>query len=102
MIPKHEPNKRARKDKTPQAAAVVNHNTPAITLDVDMTGLEVAVDQIAHSLKSYNVNACDGNFSLCLFTGEPLRLSLEGDAVDSIADSLKRIADVMTANQEVR
>jgi hypothetical protein len=96
-IPKHERATRKGAKKPP--TAVVDHNTPTVTVDVDMSGIEVALDKIAHSLKSYNVNACDGNFSLCLYTGEPLRLSLEGDAVDSIADSLKRIADAMTARK---
>jgi hypothetical protein len=39
------------------------------------------------------------SFSVGLYTGsnqDPVRLVLEGDAVDSIADSLKRIADTMT------
>ena len=97
-IPKHEGPKRPRKGKAPQAA-VVEQAMPAVTVDADMTGVEIELGHIAHSLKSYNVNACDGNFSLCLFTGEPLRLSLEGDALDSIADSLKRIADAMTAGK---
>lgn len=51
--------------------------------------------------KSYKVDACDGemSFNVGLYTGEsshPVRLVLEGDAVDSIADSLKRIAYAMT------
>jgi hypothetical protein len=56
----------------------------------------------AHALKSYNVSACDGDFSLNLFSGEhsyPVRLELVGDGVTSIADSLKRIADAMVAGK---
>ena len=65
-----------------------------------MSGVEVAIADIAHSVKSYVVNAVDGDNSLNLFTGThsyPVRLVLEGDAVDSIADSLKRIAEAMAA-----
>jgi len=99
-IPKHERAPRKITKKTPQPVAVVEHTVPAITLDVYTAGIEDELAKIAHSLKSYNVNACEGNFSLNLFTGAngyPVRLELEGDAVDSIADSLKRIADAMTA-----
>ena|ERR1700739_178250 len=96
-IPKHEARPKSAK-KQPQTA-VVEHATPAIPLDVDLTGIEAVMEKIGNSLKSYNVNACDGNNSLNLFTGthdNPVRLVLEGEAVDSIADSLKRIADAMT------
>lgn len=58
-------------------------------VDADMSGIEAELARIAHSLKSYNVNACDGEMSF------GVRLVLEGDAVESIADSLKRIADAV-------
>jgi hypothetical protein len=69
-------------------------------------GLSEIAEQLSHihnSLKSYNVNACGGemSFSVGLYTGtnqDPVRLVLEGDAVETIADSLKRIADAMTAS----
>ena len=79
-IPKHEARRKTAKN--PPLPAVVDHSTAT-----DLSGVEVELSHIAHSLKSYNVNACDGNF----------RLVLEGDALDRIADSLKRIADAMTA-----
>jgi hypothetical protein len=53
-------------------------------------GLSEVAEQLSHihnSLRSYNVNACDGEMTFSLV--------LEGDAVESIADSLKRIADVI-------
>jgi hypothetical protein len=99
-IPKNErkqPKKPNAKEPTPAA--------PGIALDVDMSGLSETAAQleaIHRSLWSYNMNATTGENSLNLFTGEnsyPLRLVLEGDAVDSIADSLKRIADAMAARR---
>lgn len=68
-------------------------------------GLSEIAEQLGHihnSLRSYTVNATDGENFLNLFTGQhdfPMRLVLEGDAVDTIADSLKRIADTMTATR---
>jgi hypothetical protein len=79
------------------------------TMTVDSIGYsglaEVAeqLDKIHDSLKSYTVNSSDGENSLNLFTGThsfPVRLELEGDAVETIAESLKRIADAMTAKKE--
>ena len=64
-----------------------------------MTETASELEGLAHSVKSYVVNAVDGENTLNLFTGPhdfPMRLVLEGDAVDSIAESLKRIADAMT------
>ena len=66
----------------------------------DYGEIAMQLEGIHKSLWSYNMNATNGDNSLSLSTDEhsdPLRLALEGDAVDSIADSLKRIADAMTA-----
>jgi len=83
-------------------ATKTDESTPApvVNVDVDMSGIEVELAKIAHSLKSYNVNACDGEMSfgvgLTTFNNfNPVRLELEGDALESIADSLKRIADAL-------
>jgi hypothetical protein len=70
-------------------------------------GLSEIAEQLSHihnSLRSYNVNACNGemSFTVGLHMGEnedAVRLALEGDAVESIADSLKRIADALSAKQ---
>ena len=93
-ILKHEPTKTTR--------PTIEHTTPAITLDVDMTGVEVELANLARYVLAYVNNAVTAENSLCLFSGpgptySPLRLVLEGDAVDTIADSLKRIADAMAA-----
>jgi len=58
----------------------------------------VAQERIAHSFTSYNAHATTGEQSLNLFTGvhtHPVRLVLEGEATDKIADSLSGIADAM-------
>lgn len=103
-IPKHEATRRKGTKKPPQPA-VVEHTPPAITLDVDMTGVEVELKRLANAVQGYAHNAAVDENSLRLFSGpgptySPLRLVLEGDAVDSIADSLKRIADAMTAQHQ--
>jgi len=77
-------------------------------LNVDSVGYfglsEIAeqLGKIHHSLTSYNVNACDGemSFHIGLYTprnSHPVRLVFEGEAMDSIANSLKRIADAFSA-----
>jgi hypothetical protein len=66
----------------------------------DYGEIATQLEAIHKSLWSYSMDAVNGDNSLNLFTdthSEPLRLVLEGDAVDSIADSLKRIADAMAA-----
>ena len=79
-------------------------------LNVDSAGYfglsEIAeqLGKIHNSLTSYNVNACDGemSFHIGLYTPHnsyPVRLVFEGEAMDSIADSLKRIADVLSASK---
>ena len=105
-IPKHEraPRKGAKKPAQP---TVVEHAAPAITLDVDMSGVEAVLEKLGLFVEAYVANASTGENSLALFTGSgeaysPLRLVLEGDAMDSVADSLKRIADAMTAHRQRR
>jgi hypothetical protein len=97
MIPKHEASRR-NVSKKPTQTAVAEPAVPGITLDVDMTGIEDVLGRLADAAHSYLHNNALGENSLCLFTGpgptySPLRLVLEGNAVDSIADSLKCIAD---------
>lgn len=105
-----QPRKKAAEQtsKSEQLVRVVLNDDPneiVKTADsVAYDGLSEIAEQlgrIQNSLKSYNVNACDGEmtFNVGLHTGQnsyPVRLVLEGDAVDSIADSLKRIADALT------
>jgi hypothetical protein len=104
-FPKHEDNNGGKRKKKPaqpqpqvQAASSQANGLDTELLSLSLEDLNESVGKIAHSLKSYNVNSCDGNNSLNLFTGvnsHPMRLVLEGDAVDKIADALSRIADVM-------
>jgi hypothetical protein len=94
-FPKHEQKKPSGK-KSPQPLPDADYS-PAI---VDMTGVEAELATLARYVREYVGNATIGENSLALFTGSgdaysPLRLVLEGDAVDSIADSLKRMADAM-------
>ncbi len=101
-IPKHErkqPKKPKAKESQPAA--------PGITLDVDMTGVEVELQRLANAVHGYAHNATIGENSLALFTGSgeaysPVRLVLEGDALDSIADSFKRIADAMAGEGRIK
>jgi hypothetical protein len=72
-------------------------------LDINIgtvAGIETTLERIAHTFHSFNANACDDNLALELFTGPnayPMRLQLEGEAVDKIADALARIATVLEA-----
>jgi hypothetical protein len=50
------------------------------------------------------VNACDGemSFHIGLYSphnSHPVRLVFEGEAMESISDSLKRIADALSASK---
>jgi hypothetical protein len=95
---KHKDGKGKR--PKPTKSAEPTNTAPVVSVDADMSGIEVELANIAHSLKSYNANACDGEMSLGVGlttwdNHKPVRLALEGDAVDSIADSLKRIADAL-------
>jgi hypothetical protein len=67
-----------------------------------MAGLEVELNRLAGAAQGYAYNATIGENSLNIFTAKnsyPLRLSLEGDAVDTIAAALRRIADAMTVRE---
>jgi hypothetical protein len=73
------------------------------TLEVDMSGVEIELAHIANAVRSYVVNASNGENSLALYTGRsdsPLRLELEGDAVESIAEALTRIADALAGRTD--
>jgi hypothetical protein len=64
-----------------------------------LSGIEEVLGKIAHSVKSYHANACDGNIALELFTspsGYPMRLALESEAIERIATAFERIADAVT------
>ncbi len=81
------------------------HSPPA-PVDPDAVGylgmceLAEPLRKIADAVRAYAHNATIGENSVALFTGgegyNPVRLVLEGDAVESIAESLKRIADALT------
>lgn len=91
--PTRTPSKKATK---PEVQAANGLDTELLSLALE--DLNESVGKIAHSFYSHNVNSCDGNNSLNLFTGvnsHPLRLVLEGDAVSKIADALRRIADAV-------
>lgn len=104
-IPKHQATPRKVTKKSPQPAAVVQPTATGVDEPIQYAGYD-GLSEVAAQLKgimdvlgAYHYNSTVGENSLNLFTrtnGHPVRLSLEGDAVDSIADSLKRIADAMT------
>lgn len=92
--PKDGPRKSKKAPKPATAAALSDYP------DTDISGVEIALAEIAKSLRSYAINAATGENSLSLFTPahesyHPVRLSLEGEAVDKIADALSRIADAL-------
>ena len=75
---------------------------------LDVNGLDdlaEAMNKLASAAQGYAHNATIGENSLELFSGSessgyrPVRLVLEGEAVEGIADSLKRIADALAANR---
>jgi hypothetical protein len=61
---------------------------------------EGIVGRLAHALKSYDANACQGNHALALFSDPcesayPVRLELEGEAIERIASAFERIATAL-------
>jgi hypothetical protein len=107
-IPKHERAPRKGAKKPPQPAMVQPASSEVEPIHyAGYDGLSEVATQLEGILKvlgEYHYNSTIGEHSLCLFSGSkeggysPLRLELEGDALDSIADSLKRIADAMAAH----
>jgi hypothetical protein len=99
-FPKHEATTRQRQDKQAAAETTTSIEVERI-VDAGYSGLSELgqhLEGIYKELGAYFYNATLGEHSLSVFTAKnshPLRLSLEGDAVDSIADSIKRIADAM-------
>jgi hypothetical protein len=100
IFPKHVAP-RKRKQPQPATPAPVAPTTATLDMpDVSMglSGIEEVLGKIAHSVKSYHANACDGNIALELFTspsGYPMRLSLESEAIERIATAFERIADAV-------
>lgn len=115
-IPKQPKRTKKTPQAKPQPAAA-----PPITLDADLSGIEVELGKLAHSVKSYVVNAVDGENGFNLFTGlstYPVKVRLltddgcdvfdgivgtleeQGDkhaaALERIATAFERIADAMT------
>jgi hypothetical protein len=114
-IPKHEPNKKTKGAKKTRLTLadmphVAEHAAPVITLDVDMSGVEAELANLAHSVKSYLVNSYEGEHKLKIFTGpegsgyHPVLIALErSDSLDEfieasnrIATAFERIADAMS------
>ncbi len=110
--PKHEgskPPKKSRRSAKPTDAErpirVMLKSDPdeivSTTDSIGYAGLSEIAEQLSkiqNSLRSYNANACDGemSFTIGLHMGknqDPIRLEFDCNAVNSIADSLKRIAD---------
>jgi hypothetical protein len=92
----------------PKPAKKTTQKTPVIgdlgglhsDLGMGLSGIEVELGNLARAVKSIAGNAAIGENSLNLFTGvhsHPVRLVLEGEAVDKIADALSRIADALAA-----
>lgn len=74
---------------------------PIADADTAYSGLSAIAEQLENLFKqvgAYVHDATLGEHSLHLFTpnnSPAVRLELEGDAIETIADSLKRIADTM-------
>lgn len=113
VIPKHEvttPAPRKGNKKPPQPAVAAVAAAPAITLDVDMTGVEAALAKLACSVSSYGENTYLGENKLAVFTeldGYPVKVHLESetpikitladnveeDTIDRLVTAFERIAD---------
>jgi hypothetical protein len=106
-IPKHEPNNKAKRTKkTRLTLADMPHNAESAAF-VDMTSVAEAIDGFASIFSTWVSQERNGDNGASLYSapsGYPVKIALddsvtlflEGDAVDSIADSLKRIADALT------
>jgi hypothetical protein len=70
------------------AAGSIQHE---INYVAGLSEIATQLEAIHGSLRSYNVNACDGEMTF--------HHVLEGEALESIADSLKRIADALSAQR---
>jgi len=107
-IPTHESNRKTKRKKTQLTLADMPHvqsqpaQPPIVRVDVDMSGVEAELANLAHSLKSYVVNSYDGEHKLKVFTGpsgggyHPVLLEFQGesqDALERIAVAFERIAD---------
>jgi hypothetical protein len=93
-----QPNDGPRKGKKTPKPAIPAEASPDYSSD--LSGIEVELANIAKSLRSYVVNGANGENCMALFTPanenyHPVRLSLEGEAVDKITDALSRIADAL-------
>jgi hypothetical protein len=99
---KHEqPTQKTRKPikKQPQSVGMDSPDcTEGLLVSCAVGELAESVDKIGRTVADYAHNATLGENSLGLHTGPnsyPLRLVLEGAAVDKIADALSRIAAAM-------
>jgi len=97
---KHEqPTQKTRKPITNSRVATVPPVAQGLDtelLSLALEDLNESVDKIGRTVADYAHNATLGENMICLFTGKdncpPLRLVLEGGAVDKIASALCRIA----------
>jgi hypothetical protein len=95
---KHKDGKPPKKQQSKKLPAA-QPSPPNVTVDVDMSGLEAEMANLAHSIKSYVVNAYDAENKLTIFTGpsgsgyHPVLIALEpSDTVDHIIEVSERIA----------
>lgn len=86
-----------RGKKPPQPAK--EQPAPSITVDVDMSGVETELANLAHSIKSYVVHAYDAENKIAVFTGptgsgyHPVLVAFEpSDTMDRIIEVSERIA----------
>ena len=96
---KHEPRKRKPPKAELKPSVPSLPDAPSITVDVDMSGVETELANLAHSLKSYVVNSYDAENKLKIFTGpsgsgfHPVLIALEeSDTMDRIIEATERIA----------
>ena len=100
----------SQKPKKKSKAAKTNE-TAVVTPDVGSNGVAEAIRHFAAIFSTYVNNELSGDNGQPLFTtpgghpvkiagdddSDPITIVLEGDALDSIAASLKRIADALAA-----
>jgi hypothetical protein len=119
-IPKHEPSKKTRGTKKVRALTLADMRQEAAFVDV--TSVAEAIEGVGHIFSTWVSRQLAGDNAQPLYsqpTGYPVKvaltsldgedeathtvmLELEGEIMHSIADSLKRIADAMTAKQEAK
>jgi hypothetical protein len=93
------------KAKKPPKDGTVEHLTaddPSFAVSVLSAAIEIPLEKIARSLKSFNHHSTDGQIALQLFTppdGYPVNIESAGlaSSLDAIATALARIAAALEA-----